>query len=96
MYTATLGTSTGFATAAAAAVHLVDDDIALFTTSVLRSQLEIDLMLKQQRNENFALATINFKKKRSCFRKWHGFSFLLITASNRKKNKDYLLTIILY
>ena len=69
MYTATLGTSTGFATAAAAAVHLVDDDIALFTTSVLRSQLEIDLMLKQQRNENFALATINFKKKRSCFRK---------------------------
>lgn len=45
----------------------VDDDIAMFTTSVLRTQLEIDLMLKLQRDENLMLNPVNFKKKRACF-----------------------------
>lgn len=57
----------------------VDDDIAMFTTSVLRTQLEIDLMLLlrlQQQQPQLApdspvhiSNTFNFKKKRACFSK---------------------------
>lgn len=55
----------------------VDDDIAMFTSSVLRTQLEIDLMLllrqKQHLNaDNNSMHisnSFNFKKKRACFSK---------------------------
>jgi len=47
---------------------IVDDDITMFTTSVLRTQLEIDLMLKQQQSDALNSSTSsNFKKKRACF-----------------------------
>ncbi len=44
-------------------VSPIDDDIAMFTMSVLRTQLEIDLMLKQH-DEMFSS---NLKKRRACF-----------------------------
>jgi hypothetical protein len=55
----------------------VDDDIAMFTTSVLRTQLEIDLMLLLRQTSQQALGdfnlhmanSFNFKKKRACFSK---------------------------
>jgi hypothetical protein len=49
----------------------VDDDIVMFTTSVLRTQLEIDLMLKMNANvDQQPISLYNFKKKRACFRKF--------------------------
>lgn len=44
-------------------VSPIDDDITMFTMSVLRTQLEIDLMLKQ----NDELFHSTSKKKRACF-----------------------------
>lgn len=56
-----------YATSVSASSSIIDDDITMFTTSVLRTQLEIDLMLKHQRNDTASLGTNNFKKKRACF-----------------------------
>jgi len=62
----------------------VDDDIVMFTTSVLRTQLEIDLMLKMHADfDQQPISLYNFKKKRACFRKfmsslWSPINLLLI------------------
>lgn len=42
-----------------------DEDVIMFAESVLRTQLEVDLMLKQ--NTACNMNTYNFAKKRSCF-----------------------------
>lgn len=63
----------------------VDDDIAMFASSVLRTQLEIDLMLllrqtQRLNTDNNSMQISNsfsFKKKRACFGKF----FLLILFS---------------
>jgi len=52
----------------------VDDDIVMFTASVLRTQLEIDLMLKMHADfDQQPISLYNFKKKRACFRKFMCF-----------------------
>jgi hypothetical protein len=58
----------------------VDNDILLFTSSVLRTQLEIDLMLKQQ-DDHLMITSFNFKKKRDCFSKFTNnlIQFMIIT-----------------